>query len=331
MPHVCARFSLGWLHDAVCAPRRYVPLYASQLLAGGAHECAPAWDADAAAALVADFWADAPALMPALGSKPHWAQLSEREALFRAGCGGEGGLPLLCHALAEQVIWATPEALTAPHPLHGRARYMGRAPAHNNSLAVPYLGHIHRMSMQSRAAALAAHAVVADKELLAAVAGGPRVSDALPQTQAQAELAEAVTGACRERSQDCTDAGHADFLAAVAAQRRAWFCVAPPGETPTSIALADCFATGLAVPAVFDEYLYDLLPFADVMPYRAMAAYVPPGDAVAPGVSYLDHLAAYTLGECEGMLRATQNVSQALQYAVRPRSLLRVSSLTSKT
>ena len=302
--------------------RRYVPLYASHLLAGGAHECAPAWGHRAAAALVAEFWANAPALLPALGAKPHWAQLSEREALFRAGCGCEGGLSLMCHPLAEQVVWATPEALTEPHPLHGRARFMGRAPAHNNSLAVPYLGRVHRMSMQSRAAALAAHALVANKQLLAAVAEGPSVSDALAPTRVQAALAQDVARVCRERGHECTAAAPADFLAAVEAQRRAWFCVAPPGGTPTSVALADCFAAGLAMPAVFDEYLYDLLPFADVLPYRTMAAYVPPGDAVTPGISYLDHLAAYGPGQREAMLRAMQNVSQALQYAVPPHGAL---------
>ena len=234
------------------------------------------------------------------------------------------GRPLIavCHPLAERVLWATPEALTQPHPLHGRARFMGRAPAHNNSLAVPYLGSVHRVSMQSRAAALAAHAVVADKRQLAAVAEGPRVSDALAPIAAQAALAQDVARVCRERGHECTGPASADFLGAVQAQRRAWFCVAPPGGTPTSVALADCFAAGLAVPALFDEYLYDLLPFADVLPYRSMAAYVPPGDAVTPGISYLDHLAAYGLGERESMLRAMQNVSQALQYAVQPRSAL---------
>ena len=297
--------------------RRYVPLYASQLLAIGGHQCARAWDASAAAALVADFWADAPALLPALGAKPHWAQLSEREAVFRAGCGGEGGLPLMCHPLAEQVLWATPEALTQLHPLHGRARFLGRAPAHNNSLAVPYLGRVHRLSMQGRAAALAAHSVVADKQVLAAVAAGPRVTDALAPAAAQAALAQEVASVCAEHGHECTPVGPADFLAAVEAQRRAWFCVVPPGGTPTSVALADCFAAGLAVPAVFDEYLYDLLPFADVLPYRNMAAYVPLDDAATPGVSFLDHLAAYGTDRRESMLRTMQSLSQALQYAVR--------------
>ncbi|KAK9834820.1 hypothetical protein WJX81_001043 [Elliptochloris bilobata] len=300
----------------------YVPLYASQLLGapGRRHECATEWDRRAAAALLAEFWADAPALLPALGAKPHWVQLSEREALFRAGCGGEGGLPLMCHPLAEQVTWATPEVMTAPHPLHGRARFLGRSAAHNNSLAVPYLGRVHRMSMQSRAAALAAGTVLADKRRLAAVA--PRVSEALAMTPDQVKLAEGVARVCREREGECEAGGFQDFLEGVEAQRRAWFCVAPPGNTPTSVSLADCFAAGLAVPVLFDEYLYGLLPFADVLLYRDMAAYVPPGDAAAPGMSFLDHLAAYAVDRRAAMLRTMQGVSQALQYAVRPNHLL---------
>ena len=85
---------------------RYVPLYMGQLLApmGSRGACAREWSHSAAAALVAEFWAEAPALLPSLGSKPHWAQLAEREVMLRSGCGGvEEGLPLLCHALADKV------------------------------------------------------------------------------------------------------------------------------------------------------------------------------------------------------------------------------------
>lgn len=80
----------------------------------------------------------------------------------------------------------------------------------------------------------------------------------------------------------------------------------------------DCFAAGLALPCVFDEYLYDMLPFADVLPYRAMMVFVPPEDARSPqGGTFLDHLRAYSANERVAMLRSMQSVSQALQYAVR--------------
>ena len=228
-----------------------------------------------------------------------------------------------------QVIWATPEAATAPHPLHGRARFFGPAPSANNTLAVPYLGHVHRLSMQSRAALLAASDVVTDKKLLAAVVHGSGVAEAPGKDLAQAKLAAAIVQACQERAADCAASQSAVFVDAVAMHRRAWFCVTPPGDTPTSIGLADCFAAGLAVPAMFDEYLYDLLPFADVLPYRSMSAHVPLGDAAAPGISFLDHLGVYGLDHRTSMLRAMQNVSQALQYAVRLWHTTRLFSLLS--
>jgi hypothetical protein len=301
--------------------RRYVPLYASQLLAAAGSEgsCQPDWTPAAAAELLAQFWADAPALLPLLGAKPHWMQLAERELHFRGECGGEGGLPLMCHPLAAQMTFATPEALTTRHPVWGWRRYLGRAAAANNSLAVPYLGHVHRMSMQTRAALLASASVLDDKRLLAAAAFAPAHN---------AELRARLAKACAERPEECLVSDAQDFMGVVAAHARAWFCVQPHGDTPTHVALADCLATGLALPCVFDEYLFDMLPFADVLPYRAFIAYVPPEDAWHRRGSFLDHLAAYGVPERAAMLRAMQGVSQALQYAVRaaPRAAARVRS-----
>jgi len=292
--------------------RRYVPLYASQLLVASGSEgsCQPDWTPAAAAELLAQFWADAPALLPLLGVKPHWMQLAERELHFHGGCGGEGegGLPLMCHPLAAQVTFATPEALTARHPVWGRRRYLGRAAAAKNSLAVPYLGHVHRMSMQMRAAALASASVVDNKRLLAALALAPAHD---------AELRSRLARACEERPEDCAVADARDVMGVVAAHAAAWFCVQPHGDTPTHVGLADCLAAGLAVPCVFDDYLFDMLPFADVLPYRAFMAYVPAEDAWHRHGSFLDHLAAYGVPERAAMLRAMQGVSQALQYAVR--------------
>lgn len=105
---------------------RYVPFYASHLQArpSGDAKCQPEQSESAVAALLASSWA---AMLPLLGSKPHWMQLSEREVAFRQSCGEQGSLPLTCHPLARHIIFATPEALTAPHPVRGRQRYLGRA------------------------------------------------------------------------------------------------------------------------------------------------------------------------------------------------------------
>jgi len=167
---------------------------------------------------------------------------------------------------------------------------------------------VHRVSMQTRAAALARTSVVDDKRRLAALALAPGHD---------AELRARLARACEERPEDCAAADARDVMGMVAAHAAAWFCVQPHGDTPTHLGLADCLATGLAVPCVFDEYLFDMLPFADVLPYRAFMAYVPPEDAWHRHGSFLDHLAAYGVPQRAAMLRAMQGVSQALQYAVR--------------
>ena len=134
-------------------PCRYVPFYGTQLWAdlasgkqiGSIHRstCQREWSWADQDELIGQFWADAPALLPLLGSKPHWMGLSEIEWMMHRGCGEVWGIPLMCNPLAEQVTFTTPEALTEQHPTaHWRTHFYGRAPAHNNSLAVPYLGHI---------------------------------------------------------------------------------------------------------------------------------------------------------------------------------------------
>lgn len=133
-----------------------------------------------------------------------WAPLFEPERGRRQGCGEDGGLPLMCHALARHIIFATPEALTAPHPAAGRQRYLGRRPAHANSLAVPYLGHVHRLSMQARAAALAAASVVAEKRLLASVTAAPACE--------RSELHAVLGGVCREHPGECASGELCDFM-----------------------------------------------------------------------------------------------------------------------
>lgn len=40
------------------------------------------------------------------------------------------------------------QALTEEHPEHGRKRFAGRRAVHRNSIAVPYLGRVHRLAMQ---------------------------------------------------------------------------------------------------------------------------------------------------------------------------------------
>ena len=291
---------------------RYVPFYATQLWSeglGGEGGCKPNWTEAGIADAIADFWADAPALLPALGAKPHWMALSEIEMMIHQGCGEGWGIPLACHPLAAHMVFATPEALTELHPTAWHQRYNGRAPAYNNSIAIPYLGHIHRVSMQHRAQALVDERVAAQKSLLATMSFAHARG-----VQLRADLVEQ----CNAEPRECWYVRYSTFAEVVESYRAAWFCVQPYGDSPTRSALLDCLASGLAVPAVFDEYLMDMLPFADVLDYRAMIAYVAEEDVRPPDGNLLRLLRALGNDTRAAMLSRVQEMSHALQYAVRP-------------
>ena len=308
-------------HTARPGRRRYVPFYATQIQygLGGEGACKPNWTRPAMDALIAQFWADAPALLPLLGAKPHWMQLSEIEWMIHHGCGEDGwGLPLACHPLAAHMVFATPESMTEPHPVAGHQRFASGRPAANNTVTIPYLGHVHRASMQQRAKLLADERVGAKKAYVASMC-----FRSMRGTQLRADLARQ----CDARADECLNVGNdASLPNIIGSYRRAWFCVQPYGDSPTRSAIMDCIASGLAVPAVFDEFLFDMLPFADVINYRAIVAYIPAEAAMAPGASFLDWLRHYDGAARAAMLGSLQAVSQALQYAVRapPRAEMRI-------
>jgi hypothetical protein len=297
--------------------RRYVPLYATQMhfALGGEGACKPKWTKPAQDAVIAQFWADAPALLPLLGVKPHWMQLSEIEWMIHRGCSDDGGwgVPLACHPLAEHMIFATPESMTNQHPRYGHQRFTSGRPASNNTVTIPYLGHVHRASMQHQAKLLADERVASKKEYVASVCFG---------SMRGAQLRVNLTLQCDDRADECLNVRGGSLLDIIDSYRRAWFCVQPYGDSPTRSALLDCIASGLAVPCVFDEFLFDMLPFADVIDYREMVAYVPADAIMAPGASFLDWLRHYDAAARAAMLGSLQAVSQALQYAVQPNHLL---------
>ena len=259
--------------------------------------------------LIADFWADAPQLLPALGTKPHWMTLSEIEMMIHRGCGEGWGIPLACHPLATHMTFATPEALTELHTTAWHQRYNGRAPIHNNSVAIPYLGHIHRVSMQNRAKLLADEGVADKKQLLATMSFAHARG-----VQLRADLFEQ----CNAEPRECWYVRYSSFAEVLESYRAAWFCVQPYGDSPTRSALLDCMASGLAVPVVFDKYLFDMLPFADVVDYRSIMAYVAEDDVLLPEGNLLRQLRTYSNETRASMLHNMQQTSHALQYAVSP-------------
>ena len=293
-----------------------MPFYGTQLVTelGGEGACKPNWTEAAQDALIADFWADAPALMPLLGAKPHWMQLSEIEWMIHRGCGEGWGIPLACHPLAEHITFATPEAMTEMHPQWWRQRMWGaRRPENNNSISIPYLGHIHRVSMHNRAKLLQDEAVASKKQHLATMSFG---------SMRYAWLRMNLTEQCQAVPSECWYMHYSGFLDVIESYRKSWFCVQPFGDSPTRSALMDCMASGLAVPCVFDDYLFDMLPFADVINYRSMMVNIDPDEVQAPGVSFLDSLRTVNDDARAAMLKSVQAVSHALQYAVQPNHLL---------
>ena len=308
--------------------RRYVPFYGTQLWAdlatghaiwelGERPSCKPNWTDAAQDELVAQFWADAPALLPTLGSKPHWMGLSEIEWMIHRGCGEEWGIPISCHPLAEHITFTTPEALTEPHPtVAWRSHFYGHEAAHNNSLPVPYVGHIHRVSIHNRDKLLADEGVASKKTLLASLSFA---------STRNSPLRVALAAQCQAAPEECWFMPFKSFAEVIDTYRHSWFCVQPHGDTPTRSALLDCLASGLAVPAVFDEYLADMLPFADVVDFRTILAYVPEEDIMGTGGSLLQSLKEYSNDTRMTMLENVQRVAHAFQYAVRALSAHRLS------
>ena len=54
--------------------------------------------------------------------------------------------------------------------------------------------------------------------------------------------------------------------------RRAWFCLQPPGDTFLGIGFYDCLFSG-AVPVLFDQNAQPKLPFADVLRWEELVGF----------------------------------------------------------
>ena len=207
------------------------------------------------------------------------------------------------------MTFTTVEALTKEHPTAAfRSHFYGHKAARNNSIPVPYLGHIHRVNIHNRDKLLADEGVAAEKTLLATLSFASTRNS--PLRVALAEECQAAPG-------ECWFMPFTSLPEVINTYRSAWFCVQPYGDTPTRSALLDCLASGLAVPAVFDEYLFDMLPFADVLDLRSMVVYVPEENVTGTGGSLLQSLREYSNGTRGAMLENVQRAAHAFQYAVR--------------
>lgn len=323
--------SFEWRQAAVeraLATRRYVPFYASQLhydLEGHIYNwvdvwptraegaCKSNWTLDAQLALVAEFWADAPTLLPLLGKKPHWMQLAEIEWMLHR-CSNRWGITLACHPLAEHMIFATPEALTETHATEWHRRYAGpHRPINNNSVVVPYLGHIHPGSVRGPAQPAGKAAMGSEKDFLATMTFG---------SLRKAPLRMSLMEQCTASPGECWYMRYSGFKGVLETLHRSWFCVQPHGDSPMRSALTDCIASGLAIPCVFDEYMFDMMAFSDVLDYRKLMVYVPMDDVMLPGASVIGYLREHSNEARGAMLASLQEVAHVMQYAVQPNHYL---------
>ena len=77
-----------------------------------------------------------------------------------------------------------------------------------------------------------------------------------------------------------------------------------------------------AIPLVFDEFLASMLPFADVLNYRAFTVHMPYEAAMQPNASVIAFARGHGGEARVRMLHSLQRVSHVFQYAVAPHHLL---------
>ena len=354
----------------------YVPFYVVNLANTHSRDsCGRPLSHEEAEAVVRDFWAEAPALLPLLGRVPHW--MVGRPLSPASGQPAHGLTGLTAAALAESGCKSMPEQAQAPcwqrlssggaaapqmlaqlqletmdgcadvdlrgwgvsftchpgfahltvgvpEPFSGRSeaarhdRLLSAVPHFPNTLAVPYLGHVHH-GPRDYAAAFDPGGLAAGKAARAAM-----VFTATRKTQ----LRPALLRQCAAHPGQCTAPEFprdrvGDALAGmVEAYAHAWHCVQPWGDTPTRLAFYECAATGAALPVVFDPRLPDFLAFADLVDYRAFVTVLDPQAFISGEQDIVQVLSAPSPQDMLARLERLHRVRHVMQYAVRPQHLL---------
>lgn len=67
------------------------------------------------------------------------------------------------------------------------------------------------------------------------------------------------------------------------------YCIQPPGDGPSRHATMDCMAAG-TLPLFFDPHLPAVMPFADVVDYADITAFIDPGQLIAQQANAIDVL-----------------------------------------
>ncbi len=93
---------------------------------------------------------------------------------------------------------------------------------------------------------------------------------------------------------------------------QAWYCLQPPGDTPTRAAIFDCLMAG-AIPVFFDPLITELLPFGDKIPWKDIITILP--DSGTNPIEVLSRIPTETRLE---QLRRLHDAQPILQYSSDP-------------
>lgn len=289
----------------------YVPFYVTQL-AYSHHRsgCYPVYSELEQASIVASFWNSVDMLLPFLSQKPHWLALAQLEADVANGCGSDWGVSFRCDARAEHFVFTAPEPLAEYEDYRA---FKSQHRVHANSIAVPYMGHVHGYVRDLPDAGQ----LMETKTHLAAMSFTPDHNEYINK------LRHKVMADCDERRDSClfVDLDRAagvmqqnipDVLHAYAAS---WYCSQPAGDTPLRRGVYDCLALGRTLPVFYsDPHVVHHLAFADLIAYRELVTVI---GSLAD--NFFDVLVNTTsMPERIGMITALQRVAHVFQYAVNP-------------
>ena len=284
----------------------YVPFYATLLVYGHTLAgCYPAYTKDEQDALVASFWESVDVLLPMLASKPHWLALAQLEGEVLDGCGG-WAVGLLCHPRASSLVVTVPEPMA--EYTNNWHTFGSAIKLHDNVVAVPYMGHVHRMVFHQPAA----------DELLEMKSHLVATSFA---THRFAGLRTKLMHDCNNRSSACIykavkyQGSLQNVADVMQAYSKSWFCAQPPGDTPLRLAIYDCLALG-ALPVFFDPFVVHHLPFADIIQYEDFVTVIEDAESAPNIIDRLDE--QVSASRRLQMVAALQRVAQVFQYVVTP-------------
>ena len=240
--------------------------------------------------------------------------LDELQLGSMQGCADLGyDSDFLCYPESEHLIVTVPEPFTGnfgPHKL-----LLSDEPRRKNSIAIPYISHIH-YGPRAYAAELDRKALAERKHSrVAMVFSLNRNSELRPLLLEQCAL---HPGACvADPGGDPSRTLH-EMLDHY---HSSWFCLMPPGDTPTRRAFYDCVNLGDSIPVVFDSKLLEFLPFSELLNYESFVEYVDMA-AIFEGKDVVEMLMGVSEEEIFSKLGALHQLRHILQYASAPQHLL---------